>query len=189
MRVVVVGLLAAAALYALLLIPEASPPSVQGAGKEAFVWNRDAFWSELEAQFVRAKSAGAGTLAAPISESLARIPCQLDLVAAADLPANAPVFEALEAGFFQLGPMVAAESRSPAGLCPGFRPDAQLGQTAVRALADGGAGDPRAALPVALWRTGGHRRGDAAGAPGQSAAPAGRRRRAFARRRRPPCTA
>lgn len=38
-----------------------------------------------------------------------------------------------------------------------------------------GAGDPGAALPVALWRPGGHRRGDATGAPGQSAAFAGRR--------------
>ena len=108
MRVVVVCLLAAAALYALLLIPESSPPPVQGAGKEAFVWNRDTFWSELEAQFVRAKSAGAGSLTAPINESLARISYQLDLLAAADFPASAPVFETLEASFFQLGPMVAA---------------------------------------------------------------------------------
>src|SRR5512146_2393625 len=107
MRVVVVCLLAAA-LYALLLVPESPPPLVQGAGQEAFVWKRDAFWSELEAQFVRARAAGAGTLAVPITESLARISSQLDLLAAADLPAHAPVFEALESRFFQLGPMVAA---------------------------------------------------------------------------------
>lgn len=106
---VVVWLPAAAALYVLLSIPEARPPPVvQGAGGEAFVWNRDAFWSELEAQFVRVKSAGAGTLSAPINESLARISYQLDLLATADFPANAPVFETLEASFYQLGPMVAA---------------------------------------------------------------------------------
>ena len=99
MRVVVVCLLAAEALHAGRLISESSPSSEQGAGKGAFVWNRDAFWSELEAQFVHAKSAGAETLNAPITESLARISHQLDLLAAADFPANAPVFETLEASF------------------------------------------------------------------------------------------
>jgi len=108
MHGVVVCLLAAGALYALLLIPEPSPLPAQGAGKEAFVWNRDTFWSELEAQFVRARSGEAGTLTAPIDESLARISDQLDRLAAADFPAKAPVFETLEAEFFQLGPMVAA---------------------------------------------------------------------------------
>ena len=108
MCVIVMSFLAAAALGATQLIPESSPPEGQGAGRGAFVWNRDAFWSELEAQFVRARSAGAETLAAPINESLARVSHQLDLLAAADFPANAPVFETLEASFFQLGPMVAA---------------------------------------------------------------------------------
>jgi Permuted papain-like amidase enzyme, YaeF/YiiX, C92 family len=108
MRVIVMSLLAAAALDATQLIPESSPTAGRGAGKGAFVWNRDAFWSELEAQFVHAKSAGAGTLTAPINESLAGISHQLDLLATADFPANAPVFETLEASFFQLGPMVAA---------------------------------------------------------------------------------
>jgi hypothetical protein len=108
MCAVVVGLLAAAAMSAAPSIPESSLTSGQGAGQAAFVWNRDAFWSQLEAQFLRAKSAGAGTLDAPINESLAGISRQLDLLAAAEFPANAPVFDTLEAGFFQLGPMVAA---------------------------------------------------------------------------------
>ena len=82
--------------------------AVQGAGNKAFVWNRDAFWSELEAQFVRARSGGAGTLTDPINESLATISHELDLLAAAEFPADAPLFETLEANFFQLGPMVAA---------------------------------------------------------------------------------
>jgi len=108
MCAVVVGLLAAAAMSAAPSIPESSLASGQGAGQAAFVWNRDAFWSQLEAQFLRAKSAGAGTLDAPINEALAGISRQLDLLAAAEFPANAPVFDTLEAGFFQLGPMVAA---------------------------------------------------------------------------------
>ena len=99
-------LLAAAALYGLLSIPEPLPPPAPGAGRQAFVWNRDAFWSELEAQFVRARAAGA--LAAPIRAALDRISGQLDGLAGTDLPPDAPVFDALEAAFFQLGPMVAA---------------------------------------------------------------------------------
>jgi len=82
--------------------------AAQGAGNRPFVWNRDAFWSELEAQFVRARSAAPGTLTEPINASLAAISHELDLLAAANFPADAPLFETLEANFLQLGPMVAA---------------------------------------------------------------------------------
>jgi hypothetical protein len=119
-RVVAGCLLATAALYALLLIPESSPPPMKGAGREAFIWNRDAFWSELEAQFVRAKSAGAGTLTGPINESLDKLQHHLDSLVAADFPANAPVWGELETSFFQLAPMVAAEPDHLVGFLQAF---------------------------------------------------------------------
>lgn len=115
-RVAVPCLLAGASLYALLLIPDPPPPPVHGAGQAPFVWNRDAFWSELEAQFVRAKAADRAALAAPIDESRAAIEHRLDALATTDFPVSAPVFEALETDFFRLAPMVAA---SPDHL-PGF---------------------------------------------------------------------
>jgi hypothetical protein len=114
--VAVFCLLAGALFYALLLIPDAPPPPVQGAGQEPFVWNHDAYWHELEAQFVHAKSADRAALAAPIAELQAAIERRLDALGTADLPVSAPVFDALEADFFRLAPMVAA---SPDHL-PGF---------------------------------------------------------------------
>ena len=82
--------------------------AAQGPDREAFVWNRDAFWSELERQFVQARSAGAGARSAAIDESLSGVGRQLDLLETRDFPVDAPVFAALEAGFFQAGPLVAA---------------------------------------------------------------------------------
>jgi hypothetical protein len=107
-RVVVLCLLTGASLYALLLIPDPGPPPVQGAGQAPFIWNRDAYWSELETQFVRAKAVDRAALAAPIDESRAAIERRLDTLATTDFPVSAPVFETLEADFFRLAPMVAA---------------------------------------------------------------------------------
>jgi hypothetical protein len=119
-RVSLLGLLAGAALYALLLIPDAPPPAPQGAGRAPFVWNRDAFWSELEARFVRARSADHAAMATAIAEGRAAVERRLDELAAAEFPASAPVFDALEGEFFSLAPMVAAHPDHLAGFLQTF---------------------------------------------------------------------
>jgi len=107
-RVVGRGLLALGLLYLLLLIPGPQPPTPKGAGKESFQWRRDAFWAELEKQFQQMRGQGCEKLAAPINDSLAEIQRNLDAVAAAKLPPDAPVYDALETNFFHLAPMVGA---------------------------------------------------------------------------------
>jgi hypothetical protein len=101
-------LLALACFYLLLLIPEPRPPMPKGAGKESFRWQRDAFWTELEAQFQQMRAQDCAKLAASINHSLAEIQRQLDAVTAARLPPDAPVFDALETNLFQLAPMLGA---------------------------------------------------------------------------------
>src|SRR5881394_1920409 len=89
-------------LYALLLIPEAAPPSPHGAGRAAFVWRRDAFWSQLEKEFQQARITGATDLTVSINRSLADLDRELESLAGTNLPPTAPVFGVLETNFFQL---------------------------------------------------------------------------------------
>jgi len=110
-------LLAVVALYFLLLIPEPELPTPEGAGKQAFLWQRDAFWAELEREFQQARAVGCDGLATPIVDSLNEIQRQLDWLATTNLPAGAAVFGSLETNFFQLAPKVAAcPDRLPAFL-------------------------------------------------------------------------
>lgn len=101
-------LLALAFLYLLLLIPEPQPSVPKGAGKESFQWRRDDFWAGLEKQFQEMRGQGCEKLTPLINDSLAEIQRNLDAVAAARLPPDAPVFDALETNFFHLAPMIAA---------------------------------------------------------------------------------
>jgi hypothetical protein len=96
------------ALYLLLLIPEPAPPAPRGAGQQAFLWRRDAFWAALEREFQQARQRGCSGLATPIADSLNQIQRQLDLLAATHLPPGAAVFGSLETNFFRLAPGVAA---------------------------------------------------------------------------------
>jgi hypothetical protein len=96
------------ALYLLLLIPEPAPPTPKGAGKQAFLWQRDAFWAALEKEFHQARVIGCNGLVTPINDSLKEIQRQLNLLAATNLPPGAVVFGSLETNFFQLAPRVAA---------------------------------------------------------------------------------
>lgn len=79
-----------------LLIPEPSPPTPKGAGKAAFVWNRNTFWTALEQQFQAARNTEAGQLAVAISATLAEIQSDLDYLATTNLPPGDPRFGRLE---------------------------------------------------------------------------------------------
>jgi len=101
-------LLALACLYLLLLIPEPRPPTPKGAGKPAFIWQRDAFWSSMEAEFVRDRSQDLALLTADFHQTLARVWQSLSTLGTTNLPPVAAVFDQLETNFFLLAPKAAA---------------------------------------------------------------------------------
>ena len=79
-RIALRGFVIVAALYGLLLIPEASPPPPKGAGQQPFVWNRDAFWSSLETKFLEARKLAATERQARFDEALGRVQHTLDFI-------------------------------------------------------------------------------------------------------------
>ena len=101
--------------YCLLLIPERKPVIPEGANRQPFVWRQDQFWSELEAQFRRARTEPKQALTNQIDELMASLTCQLADGSVQQLSPEAPVFLALETNLFQLAPLVAA--------CPERLPD------------------------------------------------------------------
>src|SRR5262245_33518676 len=96
-----------AAVYLFLMIPDPAPKPVKGAGKKPFVWNRDAFWSQQEKQFLEARAAGCESLAAKIKGPLGETQELLAKLASTNLPPDAKEFDLLEARVFELAPFVA----------------------------------------------------------------------------------
>jgi hypothetical protein len=94
-------------LYLLLLIPDASPPTPKGAGKQAFAWKRDAFWSELESKFRDTRRLDSVERLARFDQSLEQLHRTLGLLGATNLPPSAPLFDELEDRFFQVAPLAA----------------------------------------------------------------------------------
>ena len=122
-------------LYALLLIPDPIPPVQTGAGKQPFLWARDAYWAALEKEFQQSRSLGCNGLAKQIEASLAEIGKSLEFLATTNVPPTAPVFATLETNVFHLGP------GTPAGISPDICAHAESYQASIRALAGGFAGD------------------------------------------------
>ena len=103
---------ALAAAFLLLCIPDPAPdlpaPPERGG---AFVWDRDAFWKSLEAQYVGTRADGCAAAEPAIAREFAVLDATLsDLAGRAAGPAD-PVLDKLETSYFSLGPLVAA--------CPG----------------------------------------------------------------------
>jgi hypothetical protein len=109
-RIAVRGLLILAAIYCLLLIPEASPPPPKGAGQQPFIWNRHVFWSALETRFLEARRLPVTERAARFDEALGRVQRVLDSINGTNLPPDAAEFDLLETTFFELAPVAAAHS-------------------------------------------------------------------------------
>ncbi len=101
-------LLVWSSLALLLFVPDPPPGVPGGAGREPFVWDRDALWERLEERFARAREVGCEGLRAPIAEGLAALDGHLAALESAERPPGHPGYEALEAGLFELGPLVAA---------------------------------------------------------------------------------
>lgn len=96
-----------AVLYGVLLIPESAPPTPKGAGLQAFLWNRDAFWSRLESKFQEARTWSAEERKLHFNQLLERMQRALDPLTASLLPPGAPAYEEVEVSFFELTPVAA----------------------------------------------------------------------------------
>ena len=95
-------------LYAILLIPDRPPPTSETAGRTPFVWNRDAYWQALQAEFAKDRRIGCDSLASTIRTGFTRLDSLLsDLPRESQLP-GAPIYVALENTMFELSPMLAA---------------------------------------------------------------------------------
>lgn len=117
---------AAALLYLLLLIPDAPPPRSTGAGGEPFVWNRDAFWQELETRFRAARTWEKPEREARCTALLQQLELVLRSLDATNLPPAAPEFDTLEQVLFQLAPIAAT--------CPERMPDFVAASERLRQL-------------------------------------------------------
>lgn len=110
-RIAIRCALAALGAYLLLLIPDTAPPRPAGAGQKPFVWQRDAYWAALEADFQSSRTPGCAVLAARIAPALEQMRALITAAQASALPPEAPVFDQIETNFFHLASMVGACSQ------------------------------------------------------------------------------
>jgi hypothetical protein len=102
-------------LYIILLIPEPSPSIPSTTENHPFIWNRDAYWSQLETRFKEARAAGCVNLSSPIAAGFFRVDSLLKHLQADTLQPEAPKFDEMESVFFALGTTL--------GACPERLPD------------------------------------------------------------------
>jgi hypothetical protein len=95
-------------LYFLLLIPDPTGPAPTGAGRSPFAWNREAFWSALEKQFVAARASTHGVFSERIDALLKDSDQTIAAMEEKPLQPEAEVFDRLESNIFELAPLVAA---------------------------------------------------------------------------------
>ncbi len=95
--------------FFLLAIPAPEPalPPTPERGI-SFAWNRDAYWSELEQQFVAVRGQGCATVAPQGESELLEVWRHLGRLTDGQHPPGAVVFDSIEHRFFGLGPLVAA---------------------------------------------------------------------------------
>lgn len=100
-------ILGSVVIYALLLIPEATPPQINGAGKQPFAWARDALWQDLEKQLREARQLSPAGRMAEFEAKLERIHQALDRLTTTNLPPSDAAFNEAEAAFFQCAVLAA----------------------------------------------------------------------------------
>ena len=106
-RWIVGSLLALIALYLALLIPDTRLLRTTVAGQQAFRWNRDAFWSELETRFREAQKLTQEERLARFDAVFEQVHQALNRLAERKLSPDSPEFGAFEATFFELAPVAA----------------------------------------------------------------------------------
>ena len=102
-------LVVAGGLLALFLWPVREPAvAPPPAGARPFAWDRDAFWSRLEASFTNAREVGCDVVRGRAEELLADLDGTLDEVARTRPEPGAPSLGRLLDDTFELGPLAAA---------------------------------------------------------------------------------
>lgn len=98
----------AAALLALLLIPESRAPLPEGAGRDPFVWDQADMWAGLERRFADARKRGCDVVRPEIDASSRALDELLAELASSSPRPGDPRLRELESGLFGLAPLVAA---------------------------------------------------------------------------------
>jgi len=99
---------AAFVAYGILAIPQRIPPPTAGTEPQAFAWNQNERWQDLERQFREARAAGCQQLSGRIDERFAQGEELLARLRDEPLTPLAAVFDTVEDNVFRLAPMVAA---------------------------------------------------------------------------------
>ena len=102
-------------LYIVLLFPARAPSIPPTPENHPFIWNRDAYWSQLESRFKEARSAGCANLSSSIAAGFSREDSLLKQMQTDTLQPEAPVFDEMESALFALSTNL--------GACPERLPD------------------------------------------------------------------
>ncbi len=102
------GSLLTAAIYVVLLIPDADPPPPRTPGGQPFVWERDEFWAKLEREFVEARGASCDARDLEIRGLFAAIEPTLLRLELEEVQPDDRALPALETDLFRLAPWIAA---------------------------------------------------------------------------------
>jgi hypothetical protein len=112
LKYIISGIAATAFVFAMCLLSEnlvnAADASSTVSARQAFVWNKDAYWTTLEKKYSDLRASGCKGAVEDVSgrlASLKRLAARLD---SEKLPPDAPEFDELENGMFEAAPLVSA---------------------------------------------------------------------------------
>lgn len=124
-RAIGTGAAVIAGAFLLLAIPDREPDTPPAAEEtRAFAWDRDEFWSSLERRFAELRQGGCAAADSLARQETAAVEALLDTLTARPVDPSDPALDSLEAGFFALGPLVAA--------CPAMAQSYITLQSAIR---------------------------------------------------------
>jgi len=98
-------------IYTLLLIPDSKQELIPAGNKSAFVWDKDQYWSELEARFVEAKKAkkvGRLNLTDSINAGLIELESLTNALQNETVSPDSPLFQLIEQEIFDLSVLIGA---------------------------------------------------------------------------------
>ncbi len=108
-RLIIVIAAALAVVYCLLLIPAPSSPPLSPGSASPFLWDKDAYWTQLEAMYLKARDTDSAALAASVDAGLREIKTLLDSCLKITVAPSSPLLPRLEQAIFELSPAIAAQ--------------------------------------------------------------------------------
>jgi hypothetical protein len=95
-------------IYTVSLLPERRSVVITRADRSPFAWHQDQFWSELEQQFVAARTLRSHTLTNRVAEAVSELGCLLEKISEEPVLPQDVSCVAIETNLFRLAPLVAA---------------------------------------------------------------------------------